>query len=102
MSNTQSAHVCTSTTSAVLLPALTGLTHIGSALDDALVFIADQGAGSLVVTRHLSASETKWCPERAGAWTGIERRRDASGTEFSREIRLVEDNYGELVEVPTC
>lgn len=103
MNTTQAcAHVCTATTQTVTLPALSGFTHCSNPLDDVLVFIADNGAGSLVVTRHLDNWGKKWTPERAGAWVGMEYRFDAAGTEFRREIRLVEDDHGELVEVATC
>lgn len=104
MSTTQAcAHVCTATNSPVVLPGLTGLTDCShSPFSDALVLIAEGGKGSLVVRRHLTNWETKWTPERAGAWIGIEYRHDAAGTEFRREVRLVEDDHGELVEVTTC
>ncbi|WP_417284369.1 hypothetical protein [Comamonas sp.] len=59
-------------------------------------------SGSLVATRHLSNWETKWAAERAGAWPGMEHSHDSACTIFRRDIRLVEDNYGELIEVPTC
>lgn len=97
------AHVCTATNSPVVLPGLTGLTDCShSPISDALVFIAEAGKGSLVVRRHLDSWEAMWSPERAGAWFGTECRHDATGTEFRREIRLVEDDHGELVEVSTC
>ena len=104
MSTTQaSAHVCTATAKPVTLPALTGLTDCSfNPLSNDLVLIAEAGKGSLVVSRHVSSTWAKLMPDTLGAWVGREIRHDASGTQFSREIRLVTYNHGELVEVPTC
>lgn len=103
MQNTSSAHVCTATTKPVTLPALTGLADCTfNPFSNHLILIADAGQGSLSVSRHPCDWLAKFQPHTAGAWAGIEYRRDASGSEFSRNIRLVTDNHGELVEVPTC
>lgn len=103
MPNTQSAHVCTATAKPVTLPTLTGLTDCSfNPLGNDLILIASEGRGSLTVSRHPDSWLAKHLPHILGAWTGSETRHDAAGTEFRREIRLVTDNHGELVEVPTC
>ena len=103
MQNTSSAHVCTATAEPVTLPALTGLTDCSfDPLSNDLILIADAGQGKLVVSRHPSTWWKEYSPSILGAWEGVEYRHDATGTEFRRNIRVVTDNHGELVEVPTC
>ncbi|KWT72875.1 hypothetical protein APV28_1439 [Comamonas testosteroni] len=54
------------------------------------------------VERHLRDYELKNRPERAGKWIVGINRKDEAGRIWSRTAVCVPDDFGWLVEVPTC
>lgn len=60
------------------------------------------GTASLTISRHADEYEKRRVPEAIGVWHGYEKRADEAGVEWLKEVRLVANDFGWLVEVPAC
>ena len=54
------------------------------------------------LNRHRAAYELDHYPERIGKWSATFCRKDEEGMKWYRNSVCVVDNFGWLVEVPTC